>query len=187
MSSKGQPQGKADRRVETDAPRSGNSGAYPNIPGCQRSSSVSGCDQKAVEAAHAKKPNRPSRVGPVRHSCASGPGQSRSSLRNPDHRSCAARRLAGAKIRHRQLNRRNCHSVALSTSLRSRRGGPGREFSRGLKASLTKLIAVVRLAAVALGIVAIVATLADTASRKTINPFNFFGFFTMQSDIIGSS
>ena len=49
---------------------------------------------------------------------------------------------------------------------------------------MSKLIAVVRLAAVALGIVAIVATLADTASRKAINPFNFFGFFTMQSNII---
>ena len=53
-----------------------------------------------------------------------------------------------------------------------------------LRVALTKLIAVIRLAAVALGIVAIVATFADTASRKTINPFNFFGFFTMQSNII---
>ena len=49
---------------------------------------------------------------------------------------------------------------------------------------MSKLIAVMRLAAVALGIVAIVATFADTATRATINPFNFFGFFTMQSNII---
>ena len=49
---------------------------------------------------------------------------------------------------------------------------------------MSKLIAGVRLTAVALGIVAIVATFADTATRATINPFNFFGFFTMQSNII---
>lgn len=49
---------------------------------------------------------------------------------------------------------------------------------------MTKLVAAIRLAAVALGIAAIVATYADTASRKPINPFNFFGFFTMQSNII---
>ncbi|WP_241979276.1 Pr6Pr family membrane protein [Cryobacterium sinapicolor] len=49
---------------------------------------------------------------------------------------------------------------------------------------MTKLIAIVRLAAVTLGVVAIIATLADTATRATINPFNFFGFFTMQSNII---
>lgn len=49
---------------------------------------------------------------------------------------------------------------------------------------MTKLIAVLRLAAVSLGVVAIVATLADTATRATINPFNFFGYFTMQSNII---
>ena len=49
---------------------------------------------------------------------------------------------------------------------------------------MSKLIASIRLAAVALGAVAIVATFADTATRATINPFNFFGFFTMQSNII---
>ena len=49
---------------------------------------------------------------------------------------------------------------------------------------MTKLIAILRLAAVSLGVVAIVATLADTATRATINPFNFFGYFTMQSNII---
>ena len=49
---------------------------------------------------------------------------------------------------------------------------------------MSKLIAAIRLAAVALGAVAIAATLADTATRATINPFNFFGFFTMQSNII---
>ena len=49
---------------------------------------------------------------------------------------------------------------------------------------MTKLIAVIRLAAVVLGVVAIIATFADTATRATINPFNFFGFFTMQSNII---
>ena len=49
---------------------------------------------------------------------------------------------------------------------------------------MTKLVAIIRLAAVTLGVSAIVATYVDTASRKTINPFNFFGFFTMQSNII---
>jgi hypothetical protein len=47
-----------------------------------------------------------------------------------------------------------------------------------------KVIAWLRLAAVALGVVAVVATLADTASRAPINPFNFFGYFTMQGNII---
>ena len=63
-------------------------------------------------------------------------------------------------------------------------GIPCREFLRELRASVSKLIPVVRLAAVALGVVAIVAAFADTATRKTINPFNFFGFFTMQANII---
>jgi hypothetical protein len=49
---------------------------------------------------------------------------------------------------------------------------------------VSKLVSVVRLAAVLLGCVAVLATVADTATRATINPFNFFGFFTMQSNII---
>ena len=49
---------------------------------------------------------------------------------------------------------------------------------------VSKVVSVLRLAAVLLGCVAVIATVADTASRKPINPFNFFGFFTMQSNIM---
>ena len=49
---------------------------------------------------------------------------------------------------------------------------------------MSKFIAWLRIAAVALGVVAVIATLVDTASRVPVNPFNFFGFFTMQSNII---
>lgn len=72
------------------------------------------------------------------------------------------------------------HALALPT----RYEGNSPVILRGSRKSLTKLIAILRLAAVSLGVVAIVATLADTATRATINPFNFFGYFTMQSNII---
>ena len=53
-----------------------------------------------------------------------------------------------------------------------------------VESPVSKIVSVLRLAAVLLGCVAVIATVADTASRKPINPFNFFGFFTMQSNII---
>ena len=49
---------------------------------------------------------------------------------------------------------------------------------------VSKVVSVLRLAAVLLGCVAVIATVADTSTRARINPFNFFGFFTMQSNII---
>lgn len=51
-------------------------------------------------------------------------------------------------------------------------------------APATRILAVVRLALIALVAAAIAATFIETSSRETVNPLNFFGYFTMQGNIL---